>query len=70
VGSEMCIRDRQMLVLNLDMEQSSSVFQQEIVYTPGVKMAAIVVSALPMMVIYPFLQKYFNKGLMLGSVKG
>jgi putative aldouronate transport system permease protein len=61
---------RQMLVLNLDMEQSSSVFQQEIVYTPGVKMAAIVVSALPMMVIYPFLQKYFNKGLMLGSVKG
>ncbi|WP_028608979.1 carbohydrate ABC transporter permease [Paenibacillus harenae] len=61
---------RQMLVLNLDMEQTASLFQQEIVYTPGAKMAAIVLSALPMMIIYPFLQKHFNKGFLLGSVKG
>ncbi|MEK3720734.1 carbohydrate ABC transporter permease [Paenibacillus sp. FSL H8-0034] len=36
----------------------------------GVKAATIVVSALPIMVVYPFLQKYFVKGLTLGSVKG
>ena len=30
----------------------------------------IVVSSLPMMIIYPFLQKYFAKGVMIGSVKG
>ena len=30
----------------------------------------IVVSTLPMMIIYPFLQKYFAKGVMIGSVKG
>lgn len=30
----------------------------------------IVVSALPIMCVYPFLQKYFVKGLMIGSVKG
>ena len=30
----------------------------------------IVVSALPMMIIYPFIQKYFAKGVMMGSVKG
>ncbi len=30
----------------------------------------IVVSTVPMMIIYPFLQKYFAKGVMIGSVKG
>ena len=30
----------------------------------------IVVSTLPMMVLYPFIQKYFAKGVMIGSVKG
>ena len=33
------------------------------------KYAAIVVSTLPIMVLYPFLQKYFNKGVMIGAVK-
>ncbi len=32
--------------------------------------ATIVVSILPMIVIYPFLQKYFVKGVMIGSIKG
>ncbi len=35
-----------------------------------IKYAVVVVAALPVLVIYPFLQKYFNKGVMLGSVKG
>lgn len=61
---------RQMLVLNQSMDSSATFMTQEIMYTPGAKMAAIVVSALPMMVIYPFLQKHFNKGMLLGSVKG
>ena len=36
----------------------------------SLKMAAIVVSILPMAAVYPFLLKYFEKGLMVGSVKG
>lgn len=36
----------------------------------GVKSAGIVVMLVPMMVIYPFLQKYFVKGVMIGAVKG
>ena len=35
-----------------------------------IKYAVIIVSTLPMMVIYPWLQKYFAKGVMIGSVKG
>ena len=34
------------------------------------KYALIVVSAVPMLVLYPFVQKFFEKGVMIGSVKG
>ena len=34
------------------------------------KFALIVVSSLPVMIIYPFIQKYFVKGVMIGSIKG
>lgn len=34
------------------------------------KYAVIVVSTLPMMIIYPFVQKHFVKGVMIGSLKG
>lgn len=36
----------------------------------SIKYAAIVVSTVPILFIYPFLQKYFVKGVMVGSLKG
>ncbi|UKS26803.1 carbohydrate ABC transporter permease [Paenibacillus sp. HWE-109] len=36
----------------------------------GVKAAAIVLMMIPMLVVYPFVQKFFVKGVMLGAVKG
>lgn len=35
-----------------------------------IKMATVVVAIIPILVIYPFLQKYFVKGMLLGSIKG
>lgn len=35
-----------------------------------IKFSSIVVAAAPMLVIYPFIQKYFEKGMMAGAVKG
>jgi putative aldouronate transport system permease protein len=34
------------------------------------QMAAIVITVLPILVVYPFIQRYFMKGMLLGSVKG
>ncbi|RXZ82468.1 carbohydrate ABC transporter permease [Paenibacillaceae bacterium] len=36
----------------------------------SIKMATVMVSALPILFVYPFLQKYFVKGVLIGSVKG
>ncbi len=35
-----------------------------------IKYAVIVISTVPVLCIYPFLQKYFIKGIMIGAIKG
>ena len=39
-------------------------------YSETIKYAAIVITTLPVLFIYPFLQRYFVKGALLGAVKG
>lgn len=39
-------------------------------YAEAVKYAAIVITTVPIMCVYPFLQKHFTKGVMIGAVKG
>lgn len=36
----------------------------------SIKYATIIVSTIPILIVYPFLQKYFVKGVMLGAIKG
>ena len=36
----------------------------------AIRMACIVVATLPILCVYPFIQKYFVKGVLVGSVKG
>lgn len=59
---------RQMLV---DSSTNTSASAENVVINPEVfKMSAVIITIVPIMMVYPFLQKHFAKGVMLGSVKG
>lgn len=53
----------------LQDELSAQVALEERPFTNGIKMAAVIVSMLPIMCVYPFLQKHFAKGIMVGAIK-
>lgn len=40
------------------------------IFQEGIQMAAIILTMIPIVIAYPFLQRYFVKGLVLGAVKG
>ncbi|MEI7024723.1 carbohydrate ABC transporter permease [Paenibacillus sp. y28] len=63
---------RQIVILASGGIGDSSAMDADYVAPPeqSVKMAVIVVSTLPILLVYPFLQKHFAKGVLLGSVKG
>lgn len=63
---------RQIVILASGGIGDSTAMESEYVTPPeqAVKMAVIVMSTLPILLVYPFLQKHFAKGVLLGSVKG
>jgi putative aldouronate transport system permease protein len=60
---------REILIQSEVSELTGSVGDVEII-GEGLKYATMVVATLPIMCLYPFLQKYFVKGVMIGAVKG
>ena len=63
---------RQILLQNdmqgVDISAAAVAEQQETAQL--IKYGVIIVSTVPMMILYPFVQKYFVKGVMIGSIKG
>jgi len=56
-----------MMVANMDFGEVDMLVDPP---EESLKLAVVVVASMPIMVFYPFLQKHFAKGVMLGSVKG
>lgn len=54
---------------SFDKEMEKALVQSSGVLPITIQYAAIVITALPIIMAYPFLQKYFVKGVMIGAVK-
>lgn len=62
---------REILILSDTSSVSSSVDMGDVEsLTTTIKYAAIIVSTVPILCVYPFLQRFFEKGIMVGSLKG
>lgn len=59
---------REMLIY--DTAQESGIVEKALLTPQALKNATIFLSMVPVLIIYPFAQKYFSKGIMLGSEKG
>ena len=78
------IRDKNLVPLQLVLRNiliANQVFQEGVGlggeaggyaqrYADSIKYGLIIVSSLPVLILYPFLQKYFTKGVMIGAIKG
>ena len=54
----------------VDMTQDVETMELAVKQAQTMKYGVIIVAALPMMILYPFIQKHFVKGVMVGAVKG
>jgi putative aldouronate transport system permease protein len=56
---------RDLLTTNVEAEFDP----EEVTPTATLRMAAVVLTALPMLIVFPFIQKHFQKGVLIGAVK-
>ena len=66
----MVLRDiltQHMLEDQLPFEQSAMMSQAG---PQGIQAAITIVAMIPILMVYPFIQKYFTSGIMIGSIKG
>jgi len=79
-GVLLYIRDKSMWTLQFQLreilsrgvleDQQINPFGETIVHPENIKMAALMLTILPIIIIYPFVQKYFIHGQFVGAVKG
>ena len=58
------------LTQNTEMTQSAAAAFQGAVPTLALQMAVVTITIIPVLLVYPFVQKHFTKGLLLGAIKG
>jgi len=58
------------MVMRAQMQEAFADTASQDIPTLSIQTAAIFASTLPILVVYPFVQKYFIKGVMIGAIKG
>ncbi|SFT23653.1 carbohydrate ABC transporter membrane protein 2, CUT1 family [Paenibacillus sp. BC26] len=60
------------IVMNADTSTALSMSADDMMNVPaeGIRAATVIASTIPILLVYPFLQRYFIKGVLIGSVKG
>ncbi|WP_442953074.1 carbohydrate ABC transporter permease [Paenibacillus sp. Soil750] len=59
-----------LMVSQADVVDSSVGLESKILLAESIKYVVIIISSLPVLLMYPFVQKHFVKGVMIGSLKG
>ncbi len=61
---------REILIENSMGETNDGVSAQEIYRSETYKYCTIIISTVPILLLYPFIQRFFTKGVMIGAIKG
>ena len=61
---------REILIINTDSGAAGGEDADSELLSETIKYATILVATVPILCLYPFLQKYFVKGMMVGAIKG
>jgi len=64
----MIVENRRPMMMDAKARQAGMLGDR--LFDEGIKMATVIVATVPILCVYPFLQKYFAKGVMIGAVKG
>ncbi len=58
------------LIAQLEKEGATSSMMEQMLTPRGIKMTVTMISVIPIMCVYPFMQRFLVKGIMIGAVKG
>ena len=64
------LRESEQLAQSMRSSGSTASVQIQVLTSESVKMTITVIVLIPILLVYPFMQRYFIKGIMLGAIKG
>ncbi|MEF2965468.1 carbohydrate ABC transporter permease [Paenibacillus sp. M1] len=67
---QLVLREILMISQSVGVDGGNVGMEEKILLSESIKYAVIIVSSLPVLIMYPFVQRHFVKGVMIGSIKG
>ncbi|GIO37076.1 sugar ABC transporter permease [Paenibacillus antibioticophila] len=67
---QLVLREILMISQSAGVDGGNVGMEEKILLSESIKYAVIIISSLPVLIMYPFVQRHFVKGVMIGSIKG